>query len=196
MSQILPFAKPRRRTSTLRRVEKRGWQRVHVSLPLSFLDEGGREYKAETLNIGGGGVLFRTDHPPYRGDRLVCYIEQLGRMSGHVVRSCAGEVALVSDAPFVKRDRLVDLLTWLANKDKLDLDEERRSPRTTSTNTVLVLTKGGRELRCHVMDMSFVGVALATSEERPLIGDPVQVGSQRGRVARYLPEGFAVDFTR
>lgn len=196
MSEVLPFAPPTRRQTALRRVERRRWQRILISLPLSFLDESGRENKGHTINISGGGLLFQTETPPFRGDRLVCYVENIGRMSGHVVRSCAGEVALISDAPFMKRDRIVDMLTWLANKEKLKLPEERRASRTTGSSSVLVLTKDGQELRCHVMDMSFVGVALATSDKRPLIGDPVQVGSQRGRVARYLPEGFAVDFTR
>lgn len=196
MKHVLPFAPPTPRRSALRRVERRNWQRVHIELPIVFLDESGREHSGTTIDLSGGGILFRTDAPPYRGDRLVCYIERLGRMSGHVVRSCAGEVGLVSDAPFMKRDRLVDMLTWIANKEALNLEEERRASRTVGNSTLSVLTKDDRELKCHVIDMSFVGVALATSDKRPLIGETVQVGSQRGRVARYLPEGFAVDFTR
>jgi PilZ domain. len=196
MSEVLPFAPPTLTRSSILRKERRRWQRVNLKLPMSFMDEDGYEHAGRTINLSGGGLMFRTKEPPFRGARLVCYIEQVGRMSGHVVRSSMGFVSLVSDAPFTKRDRLVDLLTWLANKDQLELTEERRSSRTPGTGLIIVQTKDGREMRCHVMDMSFVGVALATSDQRPLIGELVQVGSQRGRVARYLPEGFAIDFTR
>ncbi len=196
MSQILPFAPPTLTRSSILRAEKRRWQRVNLKLPLTFMDEDGYEHSGKTINICGGGMMFRTKEPPFRGARLICYVEQIGRMSGHVVRSSMGFVSVVSDAPFTKRDRLVDLLTWLANKDKLQLEEERRSSRTAGTGETTVRTVEGREIRCHIMDMSFVGVALATSDNRPLIGERVQIGSQRGRVARYLAEGFAVDFTR
>ncbi len=197
MSDILPFAPPVRTRSVLFRTEKRRWKRVSLQLPVTFLDETGLEHRGETINIGAGGLLFQTSHPPFRGQRVICYIDGVGRISGHVVRSAAGQVAIVSDAPFTKREKLADLLTWLANKDVLGLEEERRSTRTTARlGVVLVQTQDGRELRCHVIDMSFVGVALATSDKFPLVGDMVQVGSQQGRVARYLAEGFAVDFTR
>lgn len=196
MSEILPFAPPSLTRSTLVRTERRRWRRVNLKLPMSFMDENGDEHKGKTLNISGGGLMFRTNDPPFRGTRIVCYVEQIGRMSGHVIRSSMGFVSIVSDAPFTKRDRLVDLLTWIINKDRLELDEERRSTRAPGVGVVIVRTEDGRELHCHVMDMSFVGVALATADARPLIGERVQVGSQRGRIARYLPEGFAVDFTR
>ena len=196
MHDVLPFAPLRQKQSSIRRQENRRWERVEQKLRLRFLTDDGREKFGVTENISGGGLLFATPTPPFRGDRIVCYIDGLGRMSGHVVRSAACKVAVVSDAPFVKRDRLVDQLTWLINKTELDLEEERRASREPTSGLLIVQTEDGRELRCHVMDMSFVGVALATSENRPLIGARVQVGAQQGRVARYLPEGFAVDFTR
>lgn len=196
MTEILPFAPPTRRTSSIRRTERRSWQRVALCLPLIFLSDNREEAKGETINLSGGGLLFRTESPPYRGDRIVCYVEQLGRISGHVVRSTSGFVSVASDAPFTKRDRLVDQLTWVVNKRIYGLTEERRSSRQQGDSTLVVYAADGRELRCMVMDMSFVGVALATSDPKPLVGERVQVGSQQGRVARYLPEGFAVDFTR
>ena len=196
MQSVVPFAPPSGEKSHLKKQDRRRWTRVDLNLPLRFLSESGHEVTGETINVSGGGVLFRTQSPPFRGERIVCYISELGRMRGHVVRSSAGEVAVISDAPFTKRDRVADQLTWLYNKSSLKLDEERRASREGGSGLILVQCEDGRELRCHVMDMSLVGVALATTNQRPLLGERVQVGTQQGKVARFLPEGFAVDFTR
>lgn len=180
----------------VRSKERRRWKRVDMTLSMRFLDERGRECEGETLNVSGGGIMFSTPTPPLRGDRVVCYLEDLGRVSGHIVRSQSGICALVSDAPLLKRDRFTDQITWHMNKRRLGLTEERRAERQPGGGAVIVKASDGREIKCHVLDMSLVGVGLATKYPKPMLGEIVQVGPQKGRVARYLPEGFAVDFTR
>ncbi len=178
------------------RKDRRRWQRVAVQLPMRFMLENGEECAGETVSASGGGFSFRSDRALHRGERLIAYIESLGRISGIVVRAERGIAVVESDASPARRDKLADQLTWLTNKDKLGLDEERRAERVQGGGTVKAILEDGREISCQVIDMSFVGAGLATRDKRPMVGETVKLGPQTGRVARYLPEGFAVDFTR
>ena len=185
---------PVSRGDSLRQKDRRNWVRVKHSLDLKFLTEDGTEHTGRTLNISCNGMLFRAGMPLSPGENLVCYIENLGRLSGHVLRSRHGVVAFRFNIPENKRDRLADQITWLINKERLGLDEERRSERHASSDAVQVQRTDGKIIQCHICDISLTGVALRTSAKRPLVGDKVKVGAKSGIVARYIKDGFAVDF--
>ena len=48
-------------------------------------------------------------------------------------------------------------------------------------------------IAAEVVDVSISGAAFACLE-RPRVGEPVTVGDMRGRIARWLDNGFAVAF--
>ena len=181
------------------KTDRRMWQRIPANFPLVFLNEAQQEFPGKISNISAGGLCFLTKNPPSMGEFIICYVEKIGRISGTVVRRQNHLVCVRADTAASKRDKLADLLTYIANKDKYQLDEARRAPResTGQTGRTIVETEDGRICRCMITDMSFVGAALTTKDARPLIGEVVKVGQQRGRIARYFDkDGFAVDFTR
>ena len=57
----------------------------------------------------------------------------------------------------------------------------------------MIALPDGREYSCRVLDMSFSGAALST-EARPPIGSPVNLGKIRSTVVRHFEEGVAVEF--
>tara|TARA_Y100000052_G_scaffold27549_1_gene36154 strand:+ start:991 stop:1512 length:522 start_codon:yes stop_codon:yes gene_type:complete len=168
--------------------------RARLELPLKFIAEDEQNGTGKSLNVSGNGIQFITREQLNRGDYLVCYIKDLGRLCGYVTRSKGGKVSLVFDASAMKRDRIADQITWLINKDQLGLNEERRSERHAASGELIVTCQDGRTMSCQVADMSLVGVALLTEDPRPFVGERVTFGNKSGTVARFIDGGFAVDF--
>ena len=75
-----------------------------------------REFDCATIDISPGGIAFRSDAPVRPTERIVAYLNQLGRLEGTVARVFPGGFAIQMRLPAAKRDRLADQLTWLANR--------------------------------------------------------------------------------
>ena len=93
-----------------------------------------------------------------------------------------------------KRDKLAAQLTWLANRDILNLPEDRRHDRIIPRNPIALLTlEDGTKMTCRIIDMSRSGAAIA-AENRPPLKSLVMLGKVQSRVVRNLEEGFALEF--
>jgi hypothetical protein len=93
-----------------------------------------------------------------------------------------------------KRDKLAAQLTWLANRDILNLPEDRRHDRIVPRNPIAMLTlEDGTKMTCRIMDLSASGAAIA-AEHRPPLKSQVMLGKVQSRVVRNLEEGFAIEF--
>jgi len=68
-----------------------------------------------------------------------------------------------------KRDKLAAQLTWLANRDILNLPEDRRHDRIVPRNPIAVLTlEDGTKMTCRIIDLSLSGAAIAAENRPPL----------------------------
>jgi hypothetical protein len=97
-----------------------------------------------------------------------------------------------------KRDKLAAQLTWLANRQILNLPEDRRHGRFAPRNPMARLVlPNGTNVACRVIDLSQSGAAIGISGDlRPPIGVVVTVGKAQGRVVRHIDDGFAIEFMR
>jgi hypothetical protein len=130
------------------------------------------------------------------GERVIAYIDQLGRLEGMVARQFQNGFAMTISATSRKRDVLAAQLTWLANRHILNLPEDRRHGRFVPKNPVTMLVlPNGVNLGCRLIDLSLSGAAVAT-DQRPAEGALVTLGKVQGRVVRHLENGFAVEFLR
>lgn len=176
--------------------ERRRHQRVKVRLTGRFMRSDRQEFDCETLDMSPGGIAFASTVAVERGERIVAYLNQVGRLEGTVARTFAGGFAIQMKLPPAKLDRLADQLTWLANRDLPgitdDRKHERRLPRNARTTIKLA---NGRELFAELMDVSMSGAAIAV-DFRPAVGARVLVGSTPADVVRHLDYGVAVEFAR
>lgn len=176
-------------------MDRRRHQRVKVNLLGRFMLENKREYPCQVINMSPGGVAFIAPVQGRTGERVVAYIDHIGRVEGKVIRTITGGFAMTIEATLRKRDKIAAQLTWLANRHVLNLPEDRRHERYVPKNPFAVLTlSDGREMRCRIVDISLSGAALAMADKPP-IGEQVMVGKIRGRIVRHFEDGVAIEFS-
>jgi len=185
--------KPRLRSL---RDERRRFQRVRVNLLGRYMLADRREFPCQVVDMSPGGMALMAPVNGKAGERVIAYIDHIGRLEGVLTRQFANGFAMTIAATPRKRDKLAAQLTWLANRHVLGLPEDRRHGRIIPRNPVTRLTlPDGNNFTCRLIDMSLSGAAVAT-DQRPAIGVLVTLGKVQGRVVRHLEQGFAVEFTR
>jgi hypothetical protein len=183
-----------RQRSLIRQHDRRRNQRVNVHLLGRFMLEDRREYPCQTQNMSPGSVALTTPIVGRVGERVVAYIDNIGRVEGKIVRVYDGGFAMTVVATLRKKDKLAAKLTWLANRHELNLPEDRRHDRVSPNITsVTVSLPDGREFKARVRDLSLSGAALSF-DARPPIGSPLMAGRLRATVVRHSDEGVAIEF--
>jgi c-di-GMP-binding flagellar brake protein YcgR len=183
-----------RQRPLIRQHDRRRFQRVTVSLLGRFMLQDRREYPCQTVDMSPGSMAVTAANKGKVGERVVAYIDQIGRIEGEIVRVHEGGFAMSISATQRKRDKLAAKLTWLANRHELNLPEDRRHDRITAKiSVVTVALPDGREYQARVVDISLSGAGVAI-EVRPPIGSPVMIGKLRGRVVRHFDDGMAIEF--
>ncbi len=175
-------------------IDRRRHRRAPVTLSGALLDDQGVEHHFDIIDMSAGGVRISTQAMAPIEAKIVLYCQSIGRLVGHVTRSVPGEMALSMNLSLAKKEKIIESMTWLINKAKLNLQEDRRSDRFNATGETTCELDDGRVIPCQVLDISLLGISLATTEKRPHIGELVLIGRHRGAVARYTEKGFAVDF--
>jgi hypothetical protein len=176
--------------------DRRRHQRVKVNLLGRYMLADRREFPCQIVNMSPGGMALVAPVVGAAGERIIAYVDHLGRLEGRIARLFENGFAMTISATARKRDKLAAQLTWLANRHILGLPEDRRHGRIVPRNPVgRLILPNGVNLTCRIIDVSESGAGIAT-EQRPPIGTLVTLGKVQGRVVRHLEDGFAVEFTR
>jgi len=176
--------------------DRRRFQRVNVNLLGRYMLSDRREFPCQVINMSPGGMAMMVPVGAQPGERIIAYVDHLGRLEGHVARQFQNGFAMTIAATERKRDKLAAQLTWLANRHLLDSPEDRRHGRLAPKNpTGRLIMPNGVNIACRIIDVSQSGAGIAT-EQRPPIGALVTLGKVQGRVVRHLENGFAIEFTR
>src|SRR5262249_29580482 len=177
------------------RAERRSFQRVRVKLYGRFMLEDRTEHSCQVTDMSPGNVALRADRAGEPGEKVIAYLDHIGRIEGVVTRTLEDGFAMTVIASERKRDKLAAQLTWLANKHELDLPEDRRHERVAPRNpmTMLKLTDG-RQYQCRIIDLSLSGAAVEI-EVKPALGVQVILGTMRGQVVRHFEDGVAIEFS-
>jgi hypothetical protein len=186
-SRILPLAEERRR-----------FQRVKVNLLGRYMLPDRREFPCQVINMSPGGMALIAPIPGKEDQRVIAYVDHVGRLEGQVSRVFENGFAMTIAASSRKRDKLAAQLTWLANRHILNLPEDRRHGRFTPRNPLTrLILPNGNNVACRVVDLSQSGAAIAIGPDlRPAVGAMVTIGKTQGRVVRHIEDGFALEFTR
>lgn len=181
-------------SKVLHAADRRRHQRVNVNILGRFMLEDRREYPCQVIDMSPGGMAMITPVSGRVGERVVAYLDHLSRVEGHIVRLFDGGFAVQLHNTLRKRDKIANVLTWLANKDVLNLPEDRRHDRFVPKNPITkIVLPDGSEHVCRIIDVSLSGAALAT-DVVPEMGTSIELGKMRARVVRQIEGGIAVEF--
>ncbi len=174
--------------------ERRRFQRVKVHLLGRYMLADRREFPCQVINMSPGGLAMLAPGIGNVGERVVAYLDHIGRVEGKITRLLDNGFAMTVGATPRKRDKLAAQLTWLANRDILNLPEDRRHDRIAPRNPMGVLRmENGSQMPCRILDLSLSGAAVA-AEIRPAVGTQVMLGRVPSRVVRHIENGFAIEF--
>ena len=176
--------------------ERRRFQRVAVNLLGRYMLADRREFPCQVSNMSPGGMAVTAPVSGKAGERVIAYVDHLGRLEGVIARQLPSGFAMTILATPRKRDKLAAQLTWLANSQVLALPEDRRYGRFTPRNpSARLILPNGVNVTVRVVDVSQSGAAIAT-DHRPDIGATVTIGKTAARVVRHLEDGIALEFVR
>ena len=170
------------------------FQRVKVSVLGRYMLADRREFPCQVLSMSPGDAVMIAPIAGQFGERVVAYLDHLGRIEGDITELIDGGFMMDVVASPRKRDKLAAQLTWLANKDILNLPEDRRHERVVPDNRhSTVILDDGRRYNCKIIDISLSGAAIELAV-RPAMGTPVTLGRMRARVVRHFQDGVGVQF--
>jgi hypothetical protein len=177
-------------------MERRRHQRVDVQVMGRYMLESRREYPCQTVNISPGGLAILAPVMGNIGERVVIYLDQLGRVEGTVVRQFQNGFAIAFSATVRKRDKLASQLTWLANRQLLGLPEDRRHDRVQPRIPRTVITlDNGQQVVARLIDISTSGAGIST-DLKLVMDQRIVVGKLPAKVVRVFEGGVAVEFGR
>jgi hypothetical protein len=93
--KILPLAQERRR-----------FQRVKVHLLGRYMLEGRREFLCQVVNMSPGAMALVAPMAGRPGERVIAYVDHLGRLEGKTARTIDNGFAMTISASPRKRDKL------------------------------------------------------------------------------------------
>ena len=170
------------------------FQRVKVSVLGRYMLADRREFPCQILEMSPGDAVVIAPVAGQPGEKVIAYLDHIGRAEGQIVESTDGGFVMDVAASPRKRDKMAAQLTWLANKDILNLPEDRRHKRVVPDNRhSTVVLDDGRRYNCKIIDISLSGAAIELAV-RPAMGTPVTLGRMRARVVRHFQDGVAVEF--
>lgn len=170
------------------------FQRVKVSILGRYMLADRREFPCQVLEMSPGDAVVIAPVAGIDGERIIAYLDHLGRIEGTILKQVDGGFLMDISASSRKRDKMAAQLTWLANKDLLNLPEDRRHERVVpDIRHSSVVLDDGRRYNCKIIDISLSGAAIEL-DVRPAMGTPITIGRMRARVVRHFQNGVAVEF--
>lgn len=178
-----------------RQTDMRQFSRVKVNLLGRYMLRDRREFPCQIINMSPGGAAVIAPTSGEVGEKVIVYVDHVGRCEGKIARLIDGGFAMTIEASTRKRDKMAAQLTWLANKDLLQLAEDRDHDRVVpDIRHSQIILPDGRKYNCKLIDISLSGAALSI-DVRPAIGTGVTLGRMRAQVTRHFEDGIAVEFS-
>lgn len=176
------------------KADQRKHRRVPVIVAGRYMLPDRQEFPCTTVDISAGGLLVQCEVPPYRGQRVVVYLNELGRVEGTATRVSKDSFALAITSTSLKRERIAANLTWLANSEDAEVQESRASVRIQpNVGRASLVLSTGKIVPVIVREFSLSGATIKT--DLALQADArVTLGTRPAQVVRATESGYALHF--
>jgi hypothetical protein len=153
------------------------------------------EHACQVLDLTTIGATFMTNDVPPSNLAIVAYLEDLGRVEVISGEHIPGGFKVKYAATGSRLERLQQRIAYLAER-AAGAPDQRRHPRFEPKDKHSSITMpDGRTYNCEVLDISISGAGIKT-DIMPAMGTYLMVGKMKGRVVRYLENGFAIEFAK
>lgn len=153
------------------------------------------EHACQVLDLTLEGATFITSDLPPTGMAIVAYLEDLGRVEVISGLPVPGGFKVTYAASGTRLERLQNRITYMLQKAD-GAPDMRRHPRFEPKDKHSSITMpDGRSYSCEVLDISVSGAGVKT-DVMPALGTYLMVGKMKGRVVRFLENGFAIEFVK
>ncbi|HYA73354.1 MAG TPA: PilZ domain-containing protein [Roseiarcus sp.] len=174
--------------------ERRYYERIELTLPGRYMLSDRVEHPCWTIDVSPSGIACRSLGNGLLGERVVAYIDQIGRIEGMIARQFGECFAVTIQARAAKREKLEKKIAWAIEHAMSALSDNRQHERIGPRHRKTTLkTPDGRDYLAALIDVSIPGAALNV-DAAPPIGSPVTVGHASARVVRHFKGGIAVVF--
>ncbi|MDC9701392.1 MAG: PilZ domain-containing protein [Alphaproteobacteria bacterium] len=172
-------------------------RRVSLDLTGRFMSDNKKEFPCRTKELSLDDMELLTLAQVKKGERVVTYIEELGRIEGTVREIFSNSFTMNINSTPHKREKLAAQLTWLMNREELGMDDERKETRQQPSKELNIHMKleNGEVHACRLIDLSVSSAAFNT-DVRPSIGSCVSLGKMKAYVLRHFEKGIAVEFAK
>lgn len=177
-------------------IDRRRHERIKVPASGRLMVPSGQEFECRVEDISEGGIALDCEASVNLIDRIVVYLDDLGRFEGTVVRVFGSGFAIETNLPAKQRQRLYERIAWLKD-GKTDADR-RAHPRRVPTERQFtespeLIFNDGQHIPCKVLDISVTGAHVKT-DSRPPVGTHVTLGRMQGTIVRYTTDGVGIEF--
>lgn len=174
--------------------EPRRFQRVKMSALGRYMLADRREFPCQAIEMSPGDAIIIAPASGQLGERVIVYLDHIGRVEGSIIDFVDGGFVIEFSASSRKREHMAAQLTWLANKDVLNLPEDRRHGRLVpDSRHSSIKLDDGRKYDCKIIDISMSGAAIEIAV-RPALGTAVTLGRMRAKIVRHFDGGIGVEF--
>jgi len=136
----------------------------------------GSEFPCSTLRISPTWVALKSSRSGQPGERVVAYVQDLGRLAGVIMLRAKEWFAVEICATLLKQGRLTSRI-------RIDM----------SDSWIALRTADGLEYSTALIDLSHTGAAIRLDVTLP-VGAEVTIGDRTANVARLFTGGLAVNF--
>jgi hypothetical protein len=174
--------------------ERRRHPRWPLKLPGRYMLSDGSEFPCETVDVSPGGIAIRGLKAGNPAERVIVYIEELGRIEGEILRNGSGWFVIAIKAPSNKQERLAERIAWLVKSKGEGVADRRIHQRIQAAHApILMRTVDGQAFDAKLIDVSSTGAALLVDITLP-VGAHVVLGDKPASVSRRFRGGLAVAF--
>jgi hypothetical protein len=153
-----------------------------------MLSDGG-EHPCETIDVSVSGVALRAYLSPDLKERVIAYIDELGRLEGVVTRRGADWFAIEVKIPTSRIERLAQKLAALSGDAKLSDSNALAS----QTHPAELRTEFGQSFPVQVCNQTRFGARIL-ADFHLLPGARVKLDQRPAVVVRDAAGGFLIDF--
>ena len=152
----------------------------------------GSEFRCRTIDVSATGVAIEAYVVAKLGERVVAYLDELGRIEGLVVRRGEDWFAIEARTSQNRIDRIAQKIAALSGESG---EAFAVTPIATRIRSATLRTTFGQDFAVRVSDETEAG-AKVLADFKLLPGARVTIDGLRAVVDRDSPDGFLVAFGR